>query len=324
MNLWRWWKNGTRPNPARTARLRLEAMETREVPAAMPDAVALVGNSPAGSVVSLVNPNGTAIRNLLPFPGFTGGVVAAAGDVNHDGTADVIVGAQRASGFVAVFDGATGNVLSARATLPGYTGTIGVGSADLDGDHFADVLVGANAPGAPVLAFGGRDGAMLSGFLATPGFSAPISLSGADFDRDGRDEIIVGAGLGGAVLVYRPDGSRASTTFALPGFVGPVSVAAGDVTGDGVPEIIVGAGAGAPAGLTVELNASGGTNLVLTPVSSGYRGGAVVGVGDADGDGRRDILLALANEQLTGIWPFDGTSGELLNYTPDTSVPVEL
>ena len=88
--------------------------------------------------------------------------------------------------------------------------------------------------------------------------------------------------------------------------------------------VIIGAGPGSFGGAVKVFSGANGSLLTdIVPVSPGYRGGVFVGVGDANGDGRRDILLALQSDRPTGVWGFDVT-GAQLNYTPDTSTPVEL
>lgn len=312
------------------SRLSLESLESREVPATLAhDAFALVHNGPTSATVDLVTPNNVSLLpTFTPFPGFRGAVTAATGDVNGDGNADVIVAAQGADGLVEVIDGAGRGVLAAGAVFPGFTGAVGVGAADVNGDGFAEILLAAGGINTPVYAYSLHDGALVAGFFALPGYSGPISVTGADITGNGKAEIIVGLGgqgFGGAVGAFRADGSLLGGVFAFPGLTGGVSVAGGDVNGDGFPDIIVGGGPGAFGG---EVKVFSGRNLNLindfAPVSIGYRAGVFVGVGDANGDGRRDILLALQSDRPTGVWAFDGITGALLNFSPDTSTPVEL
>src|SRR4029077_11884979 len=79
---------------------------------------------------------GALERQFLAFnPNFTGGVVVAAGDVNGDGFADIIVGADAGGGpNVIVFSGRDGTVLhNFFAFDPRFTGGGGGGGAGLHG-----------------------------------------------------------------------------------------------------------------------------------------------------------------------------------------------
>src|SRR3954453_5107052 len=103
----------------RSARLRLESLEARDVPTAVP---LLAFGADAGAVPRLlvVNKDTGAVRfDLLAFGlQFRGGVRVAVGDVTGDGQDDVIA----ATGpgvvpVVKVFDGATGGLVSRFAAV---------------------------------------------------------------------------------------------------------------------------------------------------------------------------------------------------------------
>lgn len=84
-------------------------------------------------------------------PEFRGGVFVAAGDVNRDGVADIVTGADEGGGpRVRVFDGRTGGVLADYfAFEETFRGGVRVAAGDVDNDKAADVVVGAGPGGAP-------------------------------------------------------------------------------------------------------------------------------------------------------------------------------
>ncbi|MCU0702582.1 MAG: VCBS repeat-containing protein [Fimbriiglobus sp.] len=189
-------------------------------------------------------------------PFFTGGVSIAAGDMNGDGTPDMVVGMGAGSGpgtgpRVKVFDGRTFDTLQDFfAYDPGFTGGVNVAVGDVNGDGQNDIVTGARAGGGPhVRAFHGRTlGELASFFAYDSGFTGGVNVAAADLNGDGRAEIITGAGAGGGPRVSAWDATTTSelvTFFAYdPGFTGGVSVAAADLNGDNRAEIITGAGPG--------------------------------------------------------------------------------
>jgi hypothetical protein len=127
----------------------------------------------------------------------------------------------------------------------------------------------------------------------------PMFLGGAfvatgDVDGDGVSDIITGADTGGGPHVQVFSGRTNAllhSFFAYAStFTGGVRVAAGDVNGDGRSEIVVSPGAG---GVPTVLVFDGVTRQLVhafNAYSTAFRGGVFVATGDANGDGRADIV----------------------------------
>lgn len=244
--------------------------------------------------------------------------VANVGDVDGDGTPDLAVAATLAT-FVRVLSGVDGAQLG-QWTSPQASSGFGASLAalgDLDGDGCADVAIGApdeSASGVKVGAvrvLSGKTGALLQrltgltrlGRLGDRDRLAAIE----DLDGDGRrdlallDRITIGTSEYGHLRLVSTATwlDLLTVTFDFADYVEyePVSIAAvGDLDSDGLQDVAVGA-------LPIDPSQSHGKAFVFSSASGAERmradlgkdpGWAIVGDGgDADGDGRSDLLVAV-------------------------------
>jgi len=201
----------------------------------------------------------------MPSAAF-GFAVAGAGDLNGDGTPDLLVGAAsyEGSGKIFVFSGKDASPLH---VLQAPHRQIGAGfgwavSALRDGtdDHVPEIVVGAYGEEGTgrVFVFDGHSGNLVR-VLAAPqtsgggAFGWSVADAG-DLDKDGASDILVGAPYSAGEKtpvqgrVYAFSGKTGKLLLTMndprphPGAVfGWRVVAAGDTNKDGIPDILVGA-----------------------------------------------------------------------------------
>ena len=230
-------------------------------------------------------------------PNLRTGIRVATGDVNGDGTPDIIAAPGPGGGpHVRVLNGKNGaELMSFFAYDPNFRGGVYVAAGDVDGDGKADIITGAGEGGAPhVRAFQAMTGNSLASFFAYDSTLRIGARVGAgDVDADGKAEIITGAGEGGGphVKVFRANGTELASYFAFePEFRGGVFVSAGDIDGDGKMDVVAGAGKG--GGPRVRCFQSNSTTEICNffAYDASFRGGVRVGSVDVATDGKWEIV----------------------------------
>jgi len=277
------------------------------------------------------------------------GAALAAGDVDGDGTSDLVVGAPGAAGP----DGRTGRVVA--FALPERTSilsmALGVDGAlfgaaldaahDLDGDGCDDVCVGApgdmtsrgqdRAGKVWVLSTGtGGVIAEFEGDKVTDAFGSSVAT--CDVGGDGKVDFLCSAARPGRAPVVRvhdgETGVRISDVQLEDAAQGaaPALLAIGDVDGDGGGDWAVGmpayAASGSPLGL-VRVLSGRSSSLLWEAGWPGDAGPWSVGAGlarmpDFDGDGAAEVLVGAPDPGAGpgGMLCLSGANGEPLLVLP--------
>ena len=272
--------------------------------------------------VDLQAPGGDAYRiDGVAAKDETGLVVAAAGDVNGDGHADLAITAMGAgnnarfgSGSVyVVFGTATAtNVDLASSPWAGYR----IDGASLNG-HIGSALADVgdvNGDGRPDLAIG--------------------DPRAADNNRSdsGSVTVVFGTAQSGSLDLAHPDerGYRIDGPIGL-GYAGASVAGAGDVNGDGHADLVLGApgvsaggrqssgaafvvfGKGSKEGIDLAALGRGGYR-VDGPEAGDSLGTSVAGVGDVNGDGRPDLALGAQTAGAVFVPIYPASTPEQIAY----------
>jgi len=268
---------------------RARGMQRSGIVAVAPDA------GLAAPVIVFARPTGTETFRLLPYgPGFKGGIRVAVGDVNGDGTPDVVTGPGRGGPVVRVFDGTTGAPLSGavgtfNAYDPGFTGGVYVAAGDVNGDGIADIVTGAGKgrEGPHVKVFDGPTLEVVADFYAfDPKAKGGVHVAAGDLNGDGVAEVVTGPDRDGDphVRAFTGSGIPFASFFAYDrAFRGGIRVAVGDVDGLDNGEIVTAPGKGRLGPIVRFFNAVKNGAPVgpqIIPFDPGFQGGVFVAAGN--------------------------------------------
>ncbi|HEX4765704.1 MAG TPA: VCBS repeat-containing protein [Lichenihabitans sp.] len=258
--------------------------------------------------------NGTPITTGTSQPSFV-----EVADLNGDDRPDLLV-ANRASGSVSVFLGNGGGTFTAEPTVTGLDGSpAAVAVGDFNNDGKLDFVA---TGGTSKVEFGNGDGTFTAGPTVATG-NSPYGVAVADFNGDGNQNLIFGDISNSELEVHLGNGDG---TFQNNGTIGegsaqgyvfiPIGITTADVTGNGFPTIIVADGGNDRVQFYNTYNGSLGPLSILNtgPGSNPY----TVVIGDLNGDGKTDLVVANAGTHTVGVYLGNGSGG----FTAEPAVPL--
>jgi hypothetical protein len=247
---------------------------------------------------------------VIAFPGYTGELRTAVGDVTGDGIADIIVGAGPGGGpRIKVIDGASqATVYDFFVFEKEFTGGVFVAAGDFTGDGLDDIVIGAGEGGGPrVLILNAANLSVIADvFVFEQTFRGGARVATGDVNGDGITDLITSAAEGGGPRVRVINGAAFPLVVSIADFFAfeptlrnGAYVSSGDFNGDGRDDVVVGAGPGGAPRVQVFdaallTNPPAGANPVLLnffAFGDDRRDGVRVAVAQVDGDNTPDIVV---------------------------------
>ena len=233
------------------------------------------------------------------------------GDIDGDGKADVVVTNYTANTVSVLRNTSSSGTISFAAKVDYTTGTNPFSAVigDVDGDGKLDLVV-SNYGSSSISVFRNTSSVGSLSFATKVDYTITSSLRGlaiGDLDADGKPDIAVTTNNNSRVFIIKNQSTIGNVSFDSGIDFGtglnPSDVAIDDIDGDGKPDLIVANQTG--SSVSVLRNSSSVVGTIAFDSKVDFAGGSnpfLLGVGDMDGDGKPDLVVANSGSLTASVF----------------------
>jgi hypothetical protein len=266
------------------------------------------------NVTSLFYQNSKAMfEPRITYPVGAAYAMIASGDLNSDGLKDFVAAghAMYTGTNITLFMGNSSGGFDGPINITAGRVPTGVAVGDLNCDGLDDIAVTNQNDNNVLIFYQNGNGTLRSPVTRDTGQS-PIGVVIADLNSDGRNDLAVVGGSSNTISVFIQDQQSGLPNAAASYSTGsrPYLLAAGDVDSDGLTDLVVSNLGAANIGVFTQ-KADGTLNQQTTYSTGGNSQPTGVAIGDINGDGKNDIVVA--NEQVNNIGLFWQTFTSRMN-----------
>lgn len=238
-------------------------------------------------------------RSFFPYAlGWSGGVRIATGDIDGDGSKEIITAPGPGGGpNVQVFTRSGKRIVQFMAYDETFRGGVFVTAGDVDGDGKDEIITSPDSGGGPHVRVFDEQGQVQSQFFAFDAtMRGGVTIASGDTNGDGTDEIIAANGIGyrSEVKIFSGAGTYLHQTYYpfTDTDHGGVSLATGNFDGDAADEIVMGIRRYGRAWIKIYNNDADRTIVSeFNGFPETFRGGVSVAAGDLNADGVDEVIV---------------------------------